>query len=559
MIALPVCPNEEIDMRISTLDMVILIVYFIGMAAIGPICARRSKTTEGYFVGNRSFPGWLIGLSMFATSISSVTFVAYPADAYKTAYLRLLPCLMLPLGIFIASKIFLPFCRRAHVTSAFEYLEGRFGPGVRAYAAAAFIAGQFLRLSLVLFLVSLLVHEMTGLDPYFCILVGGVVTSFYTITGGIEAVIWTDFIQSFLLWGGGFLCLFLIIWRIPGGLGTIISTANADGKFMLGDLNMATKTLEHAPLGLSLSHKTVSMMLILGLTAWLTEYSSNQNVIQKYVAAKNPREATKAIWICCLCSVPTWAFFMFLGTSLYVYFKLNPSPEAADMLTGANGAKADAILPYFMINHLPSGVSGLVIAGVLAAAMSSLSSSINAISAVTVVDIYKRHIAIDRGDKHYVFVAKTIAVISSVLMLAGAALLMQADSKTLQDSATKLGSLFGAGLLGLYMLGFLTKRGDGRAVAVAIGCTLLWTAWMSAIEMGLVKPEWIMGFGVPQNAAAWLAKPMDTYYAGLIGNGLMFFVSYAFAALFFRTKRDLTNLTVWTTPSGANEEAEPAK
>ena len=544
-------------MRISTLDIVILVIYFIGMAAIGPICSRRSKTTEGYFVGNRSFPGWLIGLSMFATSISSVTFVAYPADAYKTAYLRLLPCLMLPVGIYIASKIFLPFFRRANVTSAFEYLEGRFGAGVRAYAAAAFIAGQFLRLSLVLFLVSLLVHEMTGLDPYVCILLGGVVTSFYTITGGIEAVIWTDFIQSFLLWGGGFLCLFLIMSRIDGGLGTIISTAAADGKFMLGDLDMTTKTLQHAPLGLSLNNKTVSMMLLLGLLNWLTEYSSNQNVIQKYVATKNPREATKAIWICCLCSVPTWAFFMFLGTSLYVYFKLNPSPEAADMLTGANNAKADQILPYFMIHHLPAGISGLVIAGVLAAAMSSLSSSINAISAVSIVDIYKRHVAKGRTDKHYVIAAKTIAIASSVIMLAGAALLMSADSKTLQDSATKLGSLFAAGLLGLYMLGFLTKRGDGRAVAVGIVCTLLFTAWMSAVEMKLFTAAGLMSVGVSEGLANWIARPMDTYYTRVIGDLLMFFGSYALAATFFPCKRDLTNLTVWTTPRVPVEDVQP--
>ena len=545
-------------MRISTLDIVILVIYFIGMAAIGPICSRRSKTTEGYFVGNRSFPGWLIGLSMFATSISSVTFVAYPADAYKTAYLRLLPCLMLPVGIYIASKIFLPFFRRANVTSAFEYLEGRFGAGVRAYAAAAFIAGQFLRLSLVLFLVSLLVHEMTGLDPYVCILLGGVVTSFYTITGGIEAVIWTDFIQSFLLWGGGFLCLFLIMSRIDGGLGTIISTATADGKFMLGDLDTATKQLQRAPLGLSLNNKTITMMLLLGLLNWLTEYSSNQNVIQKYVATKNPREATKAIWICCLCSVPTWAFFMFLGTSLYVYFKLNPSPEAADMLTGANNAKADQILPYFMIHHLPAGISGLVIAGVLAAAMSSLSSSINAISAVSIVDIYKRHVAKGRTDKHYVIAAKTIAVISSILMLAGAALLMSADSKTLQDSATKLGSIFAAGLLGLYMLGFLTKRGDGRAVAVGIVCTLLFTAWISVAEMGLfTAADLTATLGISEGVANWIVRPVDTYYTRIIGDILIFCVSYALAVVLFPNKRDLTNLTVWTTPRVPVEDVQP--
>ncbi|HUW60806.1 MAG TPA: sodium/solute symporter [Candidatus Bathyarchaeia archaeon] len=541
------------------LDIVVLVIYFIGMASIGPICSRRSRTTEGYFLGNRSFGGWLIGITMFATSISSITFVAYPADAYKTAYLRFLPCLMLPVGIFIASLVFLPYFRRAHITSAFEYLEGRFGPRIRVYAAAAFLVGQLFRQSMVLYLVSLLVYEMTGFNPYVCILIGGVVTAFYTVTGGIEAVIWTDFIQSFLLWGGGLLCFFVIMFSIDGGLGRIISEAWADGKFMLGDLNMQSNRLERAPLGFSLTNKTVLMMLLLGLSNWLTEYSSNQNVIQKYVATKNPKEATKAIWVCCACSVPTWGFFMLLGTALYVYFKLNPAPEAMDMLTGANGAKADGILPFFVIKRLPAGLSGLVIAGVLAAAMSSISSSINCVSAVSVVDIYKRHIAIRRSDRHYVVAAKLVSVTSAVFMLAGAALLMSAQDKTLQDTATKIGSLLAAGLLGLYLLGFLTRRGDGRAVAVGIVCTVLFTLYMMGVEFKWISAGMFVSVGFSEGAANWLARPIDTYYTTLVGNTIMFAVSYLFAAILFRSKRDLTNLTVWTTPRVPVEEVEPVK
>ncbi|HRZ18142.1 MAG TPA: sodium:solute symporter, partial [Candidatus Hydrogenedentes bacterium] len=150
--------------EMRTVDIVVLVVYFLAMASMGPYFARRNKSTENYFVGGRSYPGWLIGLSMFATSISSITFVAYPGDAYKTAYLRFLLCLTLPLGIFIASKVFLPFYRRAQITSAFEYLEARFGAGTRAYAATAFIIAQITRLGLILYLVSVLVQEMTGLS-----------------------------------------------------------------------------------------------------------------------------------------------------------------------------------------------------------------------------------------------------------------------------------------------------------------------------------------------------------------------------------------------------------
>ncbi|MBP8131419.1 MAG: sodium/solute symporter [Candidatus Hydrogenedentes bacterium] len=537
--------------QFTTLDWVILILYFGSMAMMGPLFARRGRSTEGYFLGNRSFPGWLIGLSMFATSISSITFVAYPADAYKTAYIRFLPCIMLPFGIYFASLFFLPYFRKAKAVSAFEYLEARFGSGTRLYASSMFVVGQVIRLSLILYLVALLVHEMTGIDPYWCILIGGVVTSFYTITGGIEAVIWTDFIQSFLLWAGGFICLFVIIYKIDGGFARILSEAWNDGKFMLGDLNQATGKLEKAPWGFSLIDKTVVMMLLIGLNNWLTEYSSNQNVIQKYCASKNPKEATRAIWICCVCSVPTWGFFMLLGTALYVFFKLHPDPAAAEMLTGVR--KTEQVLPFFVVKYLPAGLSGLVIAGVLAAAMSSLSSSINAISAVSIVDIYKRRLVRGRPDRHYVMAAKLISLAASFVMLAGAFLLMKANDKTLQDTATKLGALTGGGLLGLYVLGFLTTRGDGRAVLAGILTALAFSLYITASELKWITPDTFAALGFGDALAARIAKPIDTYYAGMLANLFMFLIGYAAACIISRPRRDLTNLTAWTQDRKAEE------
>jgi SSS family solute:Na+ symporter len=293
-------------------------------------------------------------------------------------------------------------------------------------------------------------------------------------------------------------------------------------------LNTATGKLVRAPWGFGLTEKTVAMMLLVGLTNWLTEYSSNQNVIQKYVATKNPKQATQAIWICCLCSVPTWAFFMFLGTALYVYFKLNPDPAAAAMLDGT--ARADSIIPYFVVKKMPVGLSGLVIAGVLAAAMSSLSSSINAISAVSIVDIYKRHIAKTKSERHYMNAARLVSLAASVLMLGFAMLLLSATDKTLQDTGTKLGAILAGGLLGLYCLGFLTKRGDGRAVAMGIVCTLGFSLWLALVETKVITA----------------VVPFETYYGGVMGNFIMFVVGYALGCLIFKTKRDLTNLTVWT-------------
>ncbi len=517
--------------RMGFADGLVLVLYFGAMAAMGPLFARRNKTTEGYFLGDRSFPGWLTGISMFATSISSISFMAYPGDAFRVSWLRMLPNFTLPIGIFIASVIFIPFFRRGQITSAFEYLEDRFGPGVRVYAAIAFIVMQVTRVSMILFLVSLLVKQVTGLDPYASILIGGIITSFYTVMGGIRAVLWTDFIQAGVIWLGGLLCLIVVVRELPGGFGEIFSVAAANDKFAFATLTESGE-LHRVPWFGKLSEKTIWVMLFLGLTNWLTEYSSNQNVVQRYAASKSAKEARRAVWICCWFSIPTWAFFMFLGTAFYAFYVRFPTPEATAILNGAANTKAEDILPYFVLSKLPAGIAGLVIAGVLAAAMSSISSSMNGVSAVSIVDIYRRHLVKDKDDRHYVTVAKGIGIAMAVLMIIGASILMRMNIKTLQDASTQIAALMGGGLLSIYLMGFLTKKGDGRAIGVGIVCTLAFTLWMTLSNLG-----WL-----PDPVKA----PIDNYYASILGNMIMFFVSYSCALVFSGHDRDLTNLTVWT-------------
>jgi len=531
--------------QFGTLDWIILVTYFVAVASIGPLFAKRNKSTESFFVGNRQFPAWLLGLAMFATSISSITVVAYPGDAYKAAYLRWLPTLMLPFGILIGSKFFLPFYRRNKCTSAYEYLEGRFGNGVRTYVSVTFVIGQVMRIATILYLVSLVFQQMTGASPYACILMGGGVIAIYSVLGGVSAIVWAQFLQAFLLWFGALLCFATLIRGIDGGLGAVFTTAWADGKFMLGDLNTATGKLEPAK-WFSIWDKSIIMMLIGGLAGWVFEYSGNQNVVQKYVSAKNPREAFKAVWICCACSVPTWAFFMLVGTSLYVFFKQHPDPMAAAILTGANGAKPESILPFFCIKMLPTGLAGIVIAGILAAAMSASSASISGISAVFITDIYHRHLVKSAGERHYVLVARITSAIACFLMMGGAILFYKASDLTLQDFGMRLGSVLGGGILGVYVLGFLTTRGTGRSVAVGIGATLVFSIYMAVIEFMKITPEQFMNLlGCSRTVALWLLKPVHIYYVGLAGHLLTFVVAYLISSLFER-KRDLTGLTFWT-------------
>lgn len=515
-------------------DLIVLVLYFASMASLGSYFARRAKSTEMYFVGGRSYPGWLIGVSLFGATISSITFVAYPADAFKTAYLRYLICIMLPIGVFIAAWLFVPFFRRGRITSVFEYLEGRFGPGVRLYGAAVFIIAQCIRISLIQYLVALLVSRITGWDVTTCILLGGAVTAYYTIAGGIEAVIWTDFVQSLILTFGGLLILAVVVAKLPGGLGQLVSVAAADGKFMFGDLNPVDGKLHPAPWTFSLREKTIPMLLLVGLFQWLAEYSTNQEVIQKYCAAKSARDARRAMWICCWFCVPTWGYFLFVGTGLYVFYQIFPDPVVSQMLGGSG--KAEDVLPYFVTTQLPAGLSGIVAAAVLAAAMSSMSSAMNSISAVAITDIYKRHLAKNRDDRHFVRAARLVTLASAVVMVAGAYTLLRSQTMTLQDLSTELTSIVAGGLLGLYLLGFFTTRGDGRAVAVGLVFAVAFSALVSAHGLG-----WL-----PKDFSNAMGRHFDSYYTGLVGNVVMFLAGFIMATLLPSRPRDLTNLTVWT-------------
>lgn len=541
--------------QFGPLDWAILAVYFVGVASIGPLFARRNKSTESYFVGNRQFPAWLLGLAMFATSISSITVVAYPADAYKAAYLRWLGTLMLPLGIYIGWKFFLPFYRRNRCTSAFEYLEGRFGNGVRTYVSVAFTIGQVMRIATILYLVSLVFEQMTGASPYACIFMGGVAISIYTVMGGVRAIVWAQFLQVFLLWFGAIVLFVTIIRGIDGGLGAVFTTGWENGKFMLGDLNTATGELEPSK-WFSLRDKAILMMLIGGLAGWTFEYSANQNVIQKYVSAKNPREAFKAIWICCACSVPTWAFFMLMGTALWVFFYQHQDPQAAAILAGTGGAKAESILPYFAVKMLPTGLSGIVIAGILAAAMSASSASISGISAVFITDIYRRHLVKEANPKHYVTAARLTSAASCLLMMGGAGIFYALSDLTLQDLGVKIGSILSGGILGVYVLGFMTTRGTGRSVAIGILATVIYSAYTAVIEFLKVTPEQVSNaIGISEYAADLLLRPVHIYYVGLLGHVITFVVAYLISSAFER-RRDLTGLTFWTQiDSGEEEEA----
>lgn len=263
---------EQVGRAIGAVDWTVLVVYLAAMALGGLWLARRQRSTEDYFVGGRNVPGWAAGLSLFATSISTATFLAYPGHGYGGDWTLLVPGLMLPVVAIYTTMIVVPFYRATVKASAFEYLERRFGRLARTYAAIQYILFELFRMGFVLFLAARAIHAMTDWDVRAIILVGGVVTIIYTAIGGIRAVIWTDVFQSITLFAGGLLCAGLLLFTPEGGPGRVVEIAHAAEKFHLGELS------------LDLTRPTVLVMILYGLFSYAAFSSLLQTGVQRYLS-----------------------------------------------------------------------------------------------------------------------------------------------------------------------------------------------------------------------------------------------------------------------------------
>jgi SSS family solute:Na+ symporter len=488
---------------LSAPDLFIILAYFAGLAWLSLRCAKHHDSTDAFFLGKRRLPGWAVGLSLVGTSISSITFLAYPADSFKTTWIRFLPNLMLPLAILIAAFAIMPRFRAAGTTTAYEFLAKHFGNGIRRYAAIVFIVGQVLRISTILYLISILIQQLTGLSPTVSIfLCGGFVVA-YTLIGGLEAVVWTDVVQTVVLALGGVVCFAMICQALPNGLLDVVQ--NAWGADKLSFDKMTPEGVAPLSWHLNFSDKTISLLLMLGLVNWLVEYSGNQNTVQRFCACRSTKEARKALWICAATSLPIWAFYLLLGTALWVFYQTFPDAHAQAVLAGT--ASAETILPHFILSVLPIGLTGLVIAAAISAAMSSLDSSLNAVSAVGLTDLSPQAFS------HQPMAAKLrwarlLTLGTGTIMMLGALSLHHLEIQTLKDLLIILTSVASGGLFGLFAAALWTRRGSPGSVWCGITLCALFTGWTVISERT----------GLPD---AW-QYPFDLYYTAIFTNLLMF-------------------------------------
>ncbi len=433
------------------LDYVALVLYLGAMVCIGFYFLGREKSTEDFFLGGRRVPWWAAGLSIFGTQLSAITYMSFPAKTYATDWAYFLnnmgTLVIAPLVIWL----YLPFFRRLNVTTAYEYLERRFNVGVRMVGSAVYILLQLGRMGFVLFLPAMALSAVTGLSVHVSILLMGVLATLYTVLGGIEAVIWTDVLQVVVLAGGAIVALVTVVFD-AGGLGEVISIAQGDAK------------LRAFILSWDLTGPT-TFVIVLSVVGGLVGSTSNQSVVQRYLTTRSEKEAAQAIWANAVLSVLATLIFFALGTALFAFYKTHP-----DRLNPA--LQTDAVFPWFIAEQLPAGVSGIVIAGLFAAAMSSLDSCMNSVATVVTTDFLKRLVP-NVSDRRWLKVARLLTLVLGVIGSVTALLLATYDIRSIWDQYIKIMALFSGGLAGLFALGIFTRRAHGTGALIGVPASVL--------------------------------------------------------------------------------------
>ena len=456
--------------RFEPVDYAVLAVYLAAMVLMGWYFSRREESTDDYFRGGRRVPWWAAGLSIFGTALSAITYVSIPGAAFSGDWVMVIthvsPILLVPL----VAQVYIPFYRRLDVTTPYEYLQKRFNTPVRLLAAAQWVVFQFGRMSIIMYLPSLALSAATGLNVYACILIMGLLTTLYTAMGGIEAVIWTDVVQVIVLMGGAVVSLFYVVAKVEGGFAGIISQGAAAGKF-----HAFNWTWDYAV-------AAVWVMAIGGAVNNFSVYTTDQSLVQRYMATPTLRQSKGALWTSALGGIPTGLLFFFLGTALWAFYR-----QHADLLPA--GTPPDSIFPLFIVQQLPPGVSGLLIAGIFAAAMSSIDSGVNSVAAVITTDFVRRFRP-NAGEKRMLRLAQALTVAIGVVGTALALVLATWNIKSQYVFFLTVLGLFTGGLAGLFVLGIFTRR------ATAWGSILGAAASAGVMAVAQVRPGWVPVHGL---------------------------------------------------------------
>jgi len=444
--------------ELNSIDIVIILAYGLVLLGMGIYFFRRSKTSEHFMVAGRGIPAWAAGIAVMSTYTSSISYIAVPGKAFDDNWHPLIFALTaLPVAWFV-TKFVIPHYRKNKIISVYSYLENRLGSWGRIYAAFSFLLFMIGRIAVILYLSSLLLSSFVDADIGTLIIIVGIITIIYTLMGGMEAVIWTDVLQSVIMIGGILFVGYLLATAVFATPENLIQSALDNNKFSLGEIDF------------SFRDRTIWVMIIYGITENVRNLIADQNYTQKYSSVGTEKEAKKSVWVAMLIYLPLTAIFLFIGTALFSFYGGDAH------ILNESITKGDEVFPYFIATELPVGIKGLLIAAIMAASMSTVDSALNSSATVFYIDFYKKFIAaVDHGNS--LSILRWSTVIWGILGI-GFALLM-INAKSALDIWWQISGIFGGGILGLFLLAIYNVRITKTQGILTVAFSILIIVWGS--------------------------------------------------------------------------------
>lgn len=461
-------------MHISILDYAIIVIYLIGIAAFGKFQGGKQKTVKDYFLGSKEVSWWVISFSIVSAETSTLTFISIPGLAYLTNLNFLQLTFGYLIGRIIVAQFFLPAYYKGELSTAYTYLQTRFGNKTRSLASVTFLFTRTAADGVRLFATAIPLYLMIDISPMIAIIVIAVVALLYTFTGGLKGVIWVDAIQMFIYIGGAIVAGIYLINYIPGNIGDILSSPEISSKLSIFNLGF-----ENGFVGFFSQPYTLLSGLIGGAFLSMSSHGTDQLIVQRLLAAKNLAESKKAIITTGVIIIFQFALFLIVGVLLYAYY-------------GSIDIKSDEIFSKFIIEVLPSGIRGFIIAGLFAAALSTLAGSITSLSSSVMLDLYlpfKKTI----DEKKNLFISKMLTIFWAVMLIFSAFIFME-SSRAVVELALSIASFTYGGLLGTFLLGLSNKKINQNHAIIGFISAIIVISFIIAFKV--VAWTWFILIGV---------------------------------------------------------------
>ena len=460
-------------MGLNKLDFAIIAVYLAGITLFGLRFRKRQRSLRDYFLADRSIPWWAIALSIVAAETSTLTIISTPGLAYDTNLTFLQVVLGYLVGRIIISFVLLPHYFRGELYTAYELIERRFGRRLRSFTAGLFLLTRAAAEGVRVYAVSIVVGIALGTGEVTSIAIITALTLIYTFEGGLAAVIWTDVVQTIIYVGGTIVGVFTILHLVPGGWDAIHIAAQSAGKLQIFDF---TPDLWRP--------YTFWAGVIGGAFLTTASHGTDQLIVQRLLAARNQKQSVTALLSSGIAIFILFALFLLVGVMLFVYYQV-PS---------ATFGKADRIFPTFIVSRMPHGISGLLIAAILAAAMSNLSAALNSLSSTSMLDFYLRANP-QVEEARQLRLSRVSTIIWAVVLFGLAILSLHKVSRVIEVGLSIASVAYGA-LLGVFLLGVLTRRANERGAMIGMvvgfaGSLFIWLktavpwTWYVALGSGV--------------------------------------------------------------------------